>query len=304
MNNKKLKSIIATFATLMGICGSLFISPVKTTAFEINPESIPQTTESSTIARTSTSPIQEFITTKIYQHKFEGQDAVTLYFQGIPLLTFLGSIPTEATKNISTNDPLLKAEQLALKLDRLSAEQANANNVLVRWNKQTKSYHIYFEEEDLINVNSQVILPDTTNKPAVDALQATNRLRRLLGNASPLKTIMGKPKVKETTAMYRVKNYLRGYQGIASWYGPGFHGRPTASGERFNQNALTAAHRYLPFGTKVKVTNVNNGRSVTVRINDRGPFSRGRIIDLSRGAAKAIGVFNSGTASVQVEIVD
>jgi rare lipoprotein A len=91
--------------------------------------------------------------------------------------------------------------------------------------------------------------------------------------------------------------------GRASWYGPGFHGKRTANGERFNQNDLTAAHRHLPFGTKVKVTNVHNGRSVVVRINDRGPFSRGRVIDLSKAAARLIGVFQSGSAPVLLEVL-
>jgi rare lipoprotein A len=78
--------------------------------------------------------------------------------------------------------------------------------------------------------------------------------------------------------------------GRASWYGPGFHGRRTASGETFNTNALTAAHRTLPFGAKVRVVNKRTGRSVVVRINDRGPYAHGRIIDLSRAAAQAIGL--------------
>ena len=81
--------------------------------------------------------------------------------------------------------------------------------------------------------------------------------------------------------------------GLATWYGPGFHGRRTASGERFNANAMTAAHRSLPFGTKVRVTNAATGRSVVVRINDRGPFGRGKIIDLSRASAAAIGLGGS-----------
>lgn len=92
-------------------------------------------------------------------------------------------------------------------------------------------------------------------------------------------------------------------KGMASWYGPGFHGRRTASGETFNSSSLTAAHRYLPFGTRVRVTNLRNGRSVVVRINDRGPFSGGRVIDLSRGAAAIIGVFQSGVAPVVLEVL-
>ena len=93
------------------------------------------------------------------------------------------------------------------------------------------------------------------------------------------------------------------YSGQASWYGPGFHGRRTANGEVFNSNELTAAHRSLPFGTKVRVTNMNNGRSVVVRINDRGPFSGGRIIDLSAGAARSINMINSGVAPVRIEVL-
>ena len=92
-------------------------------------------------------------------------------------------------------------------------------------------------------------------------------------------------------------------RGQASWYGGKFHGRPTASGEIFNSNALTAAHPSLPFGTKVKVTNTNNGRSVIVRINDRGPFVKGRIIDVSAAAARRLNMINSGTATVQLEIL-
>ena len=91
--------------------------------------------------------------------------------------------------------------------------------------------------------------------------------------------------------------------GTASWYGNEFHGRKTANGERFNQNGLTAAHRSLPFGTKVRVTNQDNGKSVVVRINDRGPFVGKRVIDLSRGAAQAVGMMDSGTAPVRLEVI-
>jgi len=90
---------------------------------------------------------------------------------------------------------------------------------------------------------------------------------------------------------------------MASWYGPGFHGNRSASGEVFNQHSLTAAHRSLPFGTQVRVTNLNNGRAVVVRINDRGPFSRGRVIDLSAGAAQVIGLTQSGVAPVSLEVM-
>ena len=89
--------------------------------------------------------------------------------------------------------------------------------------------------------------------------------------------------------------------GEASWYGAQHHGRKTASGAVFDQGALTAAHPSLPFGTRVKVTNLSNGKSVDVEITDRGPFVGGRIIDLSQAAARALGMVESGTASVRLE---
>lgn len=92
-------------------------------------------------------------------------------------------------------------------------------------------------------------------------------------------------------------------RGIASWYGPKFHGRATASGERYNMNDLTAAHPSLPFGTRVGVRNTRTGREVVVRVNDRGPFSKNRIIDLSYAAAREVGVVGPGTASVELYIV-
>lgn len=91
--------------------------------------------------------------------------------------------------------------------------------------------------------------------------------------------------------------------GIASYYGKRFHGRRTANGERFNMNAMTAAHKTLPFGTRVRVTNPRNGKSVVVRINDRGPFVRGRTIDLSRAAASRIGIIQRGHGRVKLDIV-
>jgi len=92
--------------------------------------------------------------------------------------------------------------------------------------------------------------------------------------------------------------------GLASWYGGKFHGRMTSSGEVFDTNTMTAAHRTLPFGTVVKVTNLENGKSALVKINDRGPFVGGRIIDLSRAAAAAIGMIDSGVAHVSLQIVE
>jgi rare lipoprotein A len=92
--------------------------------------------------------------------------------------------------------------------------------------------------------------------------------------------------------------------GVASWYGPGYHGQRASSGERYDQDALTAAHPYWAFGTRVKVTLLSTGKSVVVRVNDRFPAHKGRAIDLSRAAAKAIGLIGPGTGTVRLEIVD
>ena len=92
-------------------------------------------------------------------------------------------------------------------------------------------------------------------------------------------------------------------EGIASWYGPGFHGEMTANGERYDMHGMTAAHKLLPFGTKLKVTNKSNGRSIVVRVNDRGPFVADRVIDLTHAAAEDIGMLAKGTAPVTLETI-
>lgn len=91
--------------------------------------------------------------------------------------------------------------------------------------------------------------------------------------------------------------------GKSTWYGPGFHGKRTANGEKFNMNALTAAHKQLEFGTFVRVINLENDKEVVVKINDRGPFSKTRIIDLSKQAAQNIDLVQKGVAEVRLEIV-
>ncbi len=105
-------------------------------------------------------------------------------------------------------------------------------------------------------------------------------------------------------AVYARKSSRNGEIGIASWYGEEFHGRPTSSSEIYNMNDMTAAHKTLPFGTRIMVINLENGRTAVVRINDRGPFVRGRIIDLSYAAARVLGIVGPGTARVRLEILD
>jgi rare lipoprotein A len=108
--------------------------------------------------------------------------------------------------------------------------------------------------------------------------------------------------VRDGVANVRIER-IQGQTGVASWYGSVFHGRTTSSGEAYDQNGLTAAHRFLPFGTVVRVTNLATKKSVLVRVNDRGSFIKGRIVDLSRRAAEEIGVTPNGKALVRLVIV-
>ena len=91
--------------------------------------------------------------------------------------------------------------------------------------------------------------------------------------------------------------------GHASWYGPDFHGGPTANGERYDMFSMTAAHKNLPFGTRVRVTNLDNGRQCVVRVNNRGPYVGGRIIDLSKSAARELGLITRGVGKVRLDIL-
>jgi len=113
--------------------------------------------------------------------------------------------------------------------------------------------------------------------------------------------VSGEESLEEGDASYKKGRYFQ--VGKASWYGREFNGKKTASGERFNMNGLTAAHKTLPFGTVVKVKNFQNGKTITVRINDRGPYRGNRVIDLSYGAAKKIGMIKDGETQVGLQIV-
>ncbi|WP_299394684.1 septal ring lytic transglycosylase RlpA family protein [Pelagibius sp.] len=115
---------------------------------------------------------------------------------------------------------------------------------------------------------------------------------------------VGKPYQIKNVWYYPRVDYSYDETGIASWYGPGFHGKRTANGEIYDQNAMTAAHRTLPMPSLVQVTNLENGRSIQVRINDRGPFAHGRIIDLSKKGAELLGFVRQGTARVRVQILE
>ena len=145
-------------------------------------------------------------------------------------------------------------------------------------------------------VQGEVALAQIQTAPAV--MEAAAEPVADEEEAAPLKKL-DEPKVLDQSAPVKtLENSTVLGEGMASFYGSELAGNRTASGERFNPNAMTAAHRTLPMGTKLKVTNKANGKSVIVRINDRGPFAKNRIIDVSRGAAEKISMVRSGTARV------
>ncbi|PZO54191.1 MAG: septal ring lytic transglycosylase RlpA family protein [Phormidesmis priestleyi] len=264
----------------------------------------------------------------VYAHSIDGRQAATLYVKNIPVLTFIGTEVSSLSNRSDTvalaasrtdlslqtspvrseallsaaqaNDPISRATALGA---QLSAEGLSAEDLSVRWNEASKGFTVTLANSDLVALDSRTVLADTTQNPAEDALQVTNRLRRLIGSATPITEIEGMPEPVVEVAPVQTVAIVSSTTGSASWYGPGFNGRLSASGEVFNQNALTAAHRTLPFGTKVLVTNLANGRQVTVRINDRGPYSGHRVIDLSAGAADAIGLISAGTGTVQLDVL-
>ena len=229
--------------------------------------------------------------------------------------------------NIGDDDPVQRAGVVAAKINQLSRENVDASQIIVSWKAgnesttnqaQNKSvsadlnngdrYIIKVNNQELVEINDETRSPDTTNNLAQDALQATNRLRRLLGNASPLNQIHNLParlpvSIPKLPSEINVGPVKISSRGVASYYGYDGSGNRTASGQRFNPEGMTAAHRHLPFGTKVRVTNTRNGRSVVVRINDRGPFIRGRVIDLSVAAARILGMMGSGVAPVRIEVL-
>lgn len=267
---------------------------------------------------------QSDVIAKIYSHKINGKSAATVYVRNLPVLTFLSRDQTTQKDNSGSKissklpspdksqsesyiplDPLERATTTAAFINQLPRNGFDENSIVPVW--QSGFYALRFGSELNIRLDNNLMVLDSTKNKAKDALATANLLRRLVGNAKPLTTIAGAPadKVARIPPSYRLPVAVASQvvSGMASWYGPGFHGGYTANGERFNQYTMTAAHPSLPFGTPVRVTNTHNGRSVVVRINDRGPFSGGRVIDLSKGAAQVIGLVSSGVAPVRLEIM-
>ncbi|MDK8755236.1 septal ring lytic transglycosylase RlpA family protein [Acinetobacter radioresistens] len=157
----------------------------------------------------------------------------------------------------------------------------------------------------VLNRDAQVFNSHFSNLNSLSITERTGDKIRRQTIAAKIEIPEEEPSVIEklnTVASNTVRKFSQ--TGVASWYGRQFHGRKTASGETFDMNAMTAAHRSLPLNCYIRVTNRSNGKSVIVKVNDRGPFHGNRVLDLSYGAAKSIGVTNAGTAKVSIERVD
>jgi len=289
---------------------------------------------------TTSSQTQDETIAKVHTYVNSGVQTATVYVRNIPVLNFtmpqgsatdgtkLGtqqrSVVIQKSKAISgetsestdgasfktsdvavSMDPTARASAIAAKINQLHRMGVDAKKISVSWKSdKTEQYTVKADGDEIVVIDSQTFSPDTSKNLERDALQVTNRLRRLLGDASPMSQVEGKPKnAIVSTTLIPSGTVLSSVQGMASWYGPGFDGNYTANGEVFNQNALTAAHPSLPMGTSVRVTNLDTGRVVLVRINDRGPYHGGRILDLSAGAARIIGLTDSGVAPIRLEVM-
>jgi rare lipoprotein A len=275
---------------------------------------------------------------KVYAHDVQGKPAVTLYVRNLPILTFMGDAKTEqndlrlgtqttnavqymtseartarsSDSKISPTEAtsMARATAIAAQINQLHRQGLAADSIQVLWQadakRQSGQYLVQLGQTPIAAIDATTTYAETTRNAEQDALLVANRLRRVFGDAKPLTTVKGKPANAVATGSTPSGDWVvkRVLKGDASWYGPGFHGNLTANGETFNQNAMTAAHPSLPFGTRLRVTNQANGRSVMVRVNDRGPYAGDRILDLSAGAADVIGLTDMGVAYVTIEIME
>ncbi len=206
---------------------------------------------------------------------------------------------------LTSSNPVERATAAAAMINQLNRDGLDASQIVPAWNNG--SYVIKFGDRATLKFDGQAMFPEPRASKSEDVLESANLLRRLLGSANPVTKVANAPKTslpKGTVFTPALNSRIVGIMsGMASWYGPGFDGNYSASGEVFNANDLTAAHPDLPFGTLVRVVNMDNGQSVVVRINDRGPYAHGRVIDVSTAAASIIGLVSSGVAPVRLEVL-
>ena len=209
---------------------------------------------------------------------------------------------------LTSPNPIERATAAAAMINQINRDGLDANTIIPAWNNG--NYVIKFGDRASLKFDQQALSPESQQSQPQDVLESANLLRRLLGGANPVSEIVNapKPKIAAASSFNSANSALSGriigvMSGMASWYGPGFDGNYSASGEIFNARDLTAAHPSLPFGTIVRVVNMDNNQSVVVRINDRGPYAEGRVIDISTAAANVIGLISAGVAPVRLEVL-
>lgn len=218
----------------------------------------------------------------------------------------LAKASSDRSENLLTSpNPVERATAAAAMINQLNRDGLDANTIRPAW--KNGNYVIELGDRATLKFDRQAIFPESQQSQPEDVLESANLLRRLLGGANPVSEILNAPKIKvvvNSSVRPALSDRIVGVMsGMASWYGPGFDGNYSASGEVFNASDLTAAHPSLPFGTFVRVVNMDNNQSVVVRINDRGPYAHGRVIDISTAAANVIGLISSGVAPVRLEVL-
>jgi rare lipoprotein A len=206
---------------------------------------------------------------------------------------------------LASSDPIERATAAAALINQLNRDGLDPSKIIPAW--ENGNYVINLGDRATLKFDQQAVFPEPLQDQTQDVLESANLLRRLLGGANPVSEVKNspKPKVAASSSFQPALNsrIVGVMSGMASWYGPGFDGNYSASGEVFNASDLTAAHPSLPFGTLVRVVNMDNGQSVVVRINDRGPYAHDRVIDISTAAANVIGLIASGVAPVRLEVL-
>lgn len=204
---------------------------------------------------------------------------------------------------LASSNPVERATAAAAMINQLNRDGLDSSQIIPAW--ENGNYVINLGDRAKLKFDTQAVFPEPLQNQTEEVLESANLLRRLLGGASPISEVKNSPKVAANSSFQpALSSRIVGVMsGMASWYGPGFDGNYSASGEVFNANDLTAAHPSLPFGTLVRVVNMDNGQSVVVRINDRGPYAEGRVIDMSTAAANVIGLVASGVAPVRLEVL-
>lgn len=235
---------------------------------------------------------------------------VTLLLAGF--LTFSSLNSLAATKNTKAKSSISTKKQATSEATKKGAISQSTKKGIATKTTNKKVISKSTKKEVVSKLVKKDVISKSTQKKSVSKL--TNKKARPKAISKPVKVAkQSNQKTVKQTAKTKKKT-LKGTNkqvankvfqtGIASYYANYFNGRRTANGETFNNAKMTAAHRTLPFGTLIEVTNLRNGRSVVVRVNDRGPYAHSRVLDLSAAAAKKIGMHHSGTARVKIAIVD